>query len=279
MGKDIVVFLEVLEWFDPSGREAAHRLPRRGSGEFKLGPRVIVRDSQAAVFYRGGVACDALGPGRHTLVTKNVPLLTRFVGESSSLVLAPYSAEQRAAGRGVRYFPFRESELSRPGDSGAQPRRAASPGRLVPDASPRVGAPALPALVAGLQAPTPDLPEARAAREPFPPGDPVRTRPLRGALRGRAGARTRRRGGSGAGHVAGRALRRAAPGEVSRPRPARPRPACPSRLPPVSPPPNRMGGGAHGHGAAGGGCGTRQPAVAPPVPGSAGVARGAMGAG
>jgi len=77
MGTDNVVLLEVLEWFDPTGREIAHRLPEHGSGEFKVGAQVIVRDSQAAVFYSGGVACDALGPGRHTLVTKNVPLLTK----------------------------------------------------------------------------------------------------------------------------------------------------------------------------------------------------------
>lgn len=77
MGTDNVVFLEVLEWFDPTGRELAHRLPQHGSGELKLGAQVIVRDSQAAVFYTSGVACDALGPGRHTLITKNVPLLTK----------------------------------------------------------------------------------------------------------------------------------------------------------------------------------------------------------
>jgi membrane protease subunit (stomatin/prohibitin family) len=77
MSTDNLVFLEVLEWFDPTGRELAHRLPQRGSGELKIGAQVIVRDSQAAVFYTGGVACDALGPGRHTLVTKNVPLLTK----------------------------------------------------------------------------------------------------------------------------------------------------------------------------------------------------------
>jgi len=77
MGTDNLVFMEVLEWFDPTGREVAHRLPEQGSGELKLGAQVIVRDSQAAVFYSGGVACDALGPGRHTLLTKNVPLLTK----------------------------------------------------------------------------------------------------------------------------------------------------------------------------------------------------------
>jgi len=63
VGKDNVVFLEVLEWLDPTGREVAHRIPEGGSGEFEVGAQVIVRDSHAAVFYSGGVACDALGPG------------------------------------------------------------------------------------------------------------------------------------------------------------------------------------------------------------------------
>jgi membrane protease subunit (stomatin/prohibitin family) len=79
VGTDNLVFLELLEWFDPSGAELSHRLPQKGSGELKWGAQVIVRDSQAAVFYSGGVACDALGPGRHTLTTRNVPILTKLL--------------------------------------------------------------------------------------------------------------------------------------------------------------------------------------------------------
>ncbi len=79
MGTDNIFFLEVLEWFDQSGLEVAHRLPETGSGEIKLGAQVIVRDNQAAVFYSNGVACDAIGPGRHTLSTMNVPLLTKLL--------------------------------------------------------------------------------------------------------------------------------------------------------------------------------------------------------
>jgi membrane protease subunit (stomatin/prohibitin family) len=92
MGTDNLVFLEMLEWFDTTGRELAHRLPEKGSGEFKLGAQVIVRDSQAAVFYSGGVACDALGPGRHTLVTKNVPLLTKALALPWGMT-SPFRAE------------------------------------------------------------------------------------------------------------------------------------------------------------------------------------------
>jgi membrane protease subunit (stomatin/prohibitin family) len=41
---------------------------------------VIVRESQAAVFFRDGKALDTFGPGRHTISTGNIPLLTGLLG-------------------------------------------------------------------------------------------------------------------------------------------------------------------------------------------------------
>jgi membrane protease subunit (stomatin/prohibitin family) len=79
MGTDNVFFLEVIEWFDDSGKAIAHRIPEKGSGEIKFGAQLIVRDSQAAVFFYNGKAYDAVGPGRHTLKTANIPLLTKFI--------------------------------------------------------------------------------------------------------------------------------------------------------------------------------------------------------
>lgn len=79
MGTDNVFFLEILEWFDQSGRELVHRLPETGSGEIKLGAQLTVRESQAAVLYYQGKAYDAFGPGRHTLVTGNIPILTKVL--------------------------------------------------------------------------------------------------------------------------------------------------------------------------------------------------------
>ncbi len=79
MGTDNVVFLEVLEWFDQTGQEIVHRLPEHGSGEIKFGAQLIVRDTQAAVFHYHGKACDAIGPGRHTLKTANIPVLTKIL--------------------------------------------------------------------------------------------------------------------------------------------------------------------------------------------------------
>ena len=79
MGTNNVVFLEVIEWFDESGKEMVHRIPEVGSGEIKWGAQLIVRESQAAVFYYNGRAYDAIGPGRHTLTTGNIPILNKIM--------------------------------------------------------------------------------------------------------------------------------------------------------------------------------------------------------
>ena len=79
MGNTNVVFLEVIEWFDESGKEIVHRIPETGSGEIKWGAQLIVRESQAAVFFYNGKAYDALGSGRHTLTTGNIPILNKIM--------------------------------------------------------------------------------------------------------------------------------------------------------------------------------------------------------
>ncbi len=78
MGSNNVFFLENLEWFDETGKELVHRLPEEGSGEIKYGAQLTIRESQAGVFYYQGKAVGAFGPGRHTLKTANIPLLTKI---------------------------------------------------------------------------------------------------------------------------------------------------------------------------------------------------------
>ena len=73
------IFLENIEWFDESGKELVHRLPESGSGEIKYGAQLTVRESQAAVLFYKGKARDAFGPGRHTLKTGNLPILTKIL--------------------------------------------------------------------------------------------------------------------------------------------------------------------------------------------------------
>src|SRR5699024_11681371 len=57
-----------------------HRLPEDTSGEFRLGSQLVVRESQRAIFFRDGKALDMFGPGRYTLSTNNIPLLTALIG-------------------------------------------------------------------------------------------------------------------------------------------------------------------------------------------------------
>ncbi len=83
---------DVIEFVDESGMEIVRRVPERGSGDFRIGSQVIVRDSQAAVFFRDGRALDVFGPGAHTITTANIPLLINLIGKAFS-GQSPFKAE------------------------------------------------------------------------------------------------------------------------------------------------------------------------------------------
>ena len=72
---------DVVEYPSEMMDELVHRFPETGIADLRFGSQVIVRESQAAVFFRDGRALDVLGPGRHTISTANVPLLTNLLGK------------------------------------------------------------------------------------------------------------------------------------------------------------------------------------------------------
>ncbi len=84
--------IDVVEFSDESGREMVHRIPENGSGDFRLGSQVIVREQQAAVFFRDGKAMDVFGAGRHTITTANMPILSGLIGLATS-GKTPFTAE------------------------------------------------------------------------------------------------------------------------------------------------------------------------------------------
>jgi excisionase family DNA binding protein len=71
---------DVIEYPSEMKDEIVHRFPETGIGDFRIGSQVIVRESQAAVFFRDGQALDVFRAGRHTITTANIPLLINLIG-------------------------------------------------------------------------------------------------------------------------------------------------------------------------------------------------------
>jgi excisionase family DNA binding protein len=71
--------IEIIEWTDDSRDTLSYRFPDDDK-EIKRGAQLIVRESQAVQFVYLGQFGDLFGPGKHTLTTDNVPVLTRLQG-------------------------------------------------------------------------------------------------------------------------------------------------------------------------------------------------------
>lgn len=65
--------IEKVAWDYAGAEDIAYRFPNLS---LKYGSQVIVKENQWAVFFRDGKAYDVFGPGRHTITSNNIPLLT-----------------------------------------------------------------------------------------------------------------------------------------------------------------------------------------------------------
>jgi excisionase family DNA binding protein len=83
---------DVVEYPNEMVDEIVHRFPETGVADLRIGSQVIVRESQRVVFFRDGHALDTFGPGRHTIVTANIPLLINFIGRAFN-DRTPFTAE------------------------------------------------------------------------------------------------------------------------------------------------------------------------------------------
>jgi excisionase family DNA binding protein len=72
-------FLEIIQWEDDSRDTLSWRFPDEDK-EIKRGAQLIVRESQVAQFIYLGQFGDTFGPGKHSLTTDNIPILSTIKG-------------------------------------------------------------------------------------------------------------------------------------------------------------------------------------------------------
>jgi membrane protease subunit (stomatin/prohibitin family) len=83
--------VDIIEWLDSSRDTIVWRFPRYHN-EIKMGAKLIVRESQVAVFVNEGTIADAFPPGTYTLETQNMPILSTIKGWKYGFQ-SPFKAE------------------------------------------------------------------------------------------------------------------------------------------------------------------------------------------
>jgi excisionase family DNA binding protein len=84
-------FLEIIQWEDDSRDTLSFRYPDMDK-EIKRGAQLIVRESQVAQFVYLGQFGDTFGPGKWTLTTDNIPILSTLKGWKYGLE-SPFKAD------------------------------------------------------------------------------------------------------------------------------------------------------------------------------------------
>lgn len=77
----MALFRTILEWSDSSKDTLVYKLPLDKSGrEINNRSKLIVRESQQAIFVHKGKICDIFEPGTYDLKTQIFPILSKLVG-------------------------------------------------------------------------------------------------------------------------------------------------------------------------------------------------------
>ena len=84
-------FVDVIEWNEDGLDLLAWRFPRYKDA-IKWGAQLIVREGQQAIFVNEGQIADCFQPGRYTLTTRNMPLLTTILSLPTGFE-SPFKAE------------------------------------------------------------------------------------------------------------------------------------------------------------------------------------------
>jgi membrane protease subunit (stomatin/prohibitin family) len=84
-------FIDIVEWTDDTRNTIVWRFPRYDN-EIKNGAKLVVRESQVAVFVNEGQIADVFSPGTYDLETKNLPILSTLKGWKFGFS-SPFKAE------------------------------------------------------------------------------------------------------------------------------------------------------------------------------------------
>src|SRR5688500_3730951 len=76
--------IDVVEAPDQGANDLVVRIPENGAGVFRIGSQVILRESQRAGLYHDGKSLDTFEPGRHTITTMNLPILSGLMRLATS---------------------------------------------------------------------------------------------------------------------------------------------------------------------------------------------------
>ena len=84
-------FSDIIEWTEAGDGTLAWRYPMRDL-EIQNGGSLTVRESQVAVFVNEGKVADVFGPGRYTLTTATLPVLT-YLQNWDKLFKSPFKSD------------------------------------------------------------------------------------------------------------------------------------------------------------------------------------------